>query len=94
MDNATDRKAYMEFHASIKSTDPAYLMLVEDAEKINRIEAARIETPRKAAYAEHRRTVNKEVVTGLVVAGLTESQAKKVITAIVGGLVNHVRINY
>jgi septal ring factor EnvC (AmiA/AmiB activator) len=59
-----------------------------------RIEAERKEAERKAVDVEHRRTVNTEIVAGLVAAGLTESQAKKVITAIVGGLVNHVRINY
>jgi len=34
------RESYMEFHASIKSTDPAYLMLLEDVAKIERFETA------------------------------------------------------
>lgn len=31
-----DRAKYMEFHASIKSTDPAYFMLCEDAKTIKK----------------------------------------------------------
>lgn len=65
----------------------------EAAEKA-RLEAERKESERKAADVEHRRTVNKEVLEGLITAGLTEKQAKAVITAIVGGMVKHTSIKY
>lgn len=57
-------------------------------------EAERVEAERKAADIEHRRTINREVMDGLVSAGISEKQAKEVITAIVGGLIKHVVIKY
>lgn len=65
----------------------------EEAERV-KIEEARKEAERQAANIEHRRAVNKEVLAGLVAAGISEEQAKGVITAIVGGLVKHVSIKY
>lgn len=66
----------------------------KEAAEAARLEAERKEAERKAADVEHRRTINKEIVAGLIEAGISEKQAQLVITAIVGGLINHVRINY
>lgn len=59
-----------------------------------KLEVERKEAERKAADVEHRRTINMEIVAGLIEAGISEKQAQLVITAIVGGMVKHVRINY
>lgn len=65
-----------------------------EAEAAAKVEAERKEAERKAADVEHRRTVNKEAMAGLVSAGVSEDQAKAVITAIIGGLVAHISIKY
>ena len=38
--DATYREKYMEFHKSINSTDPAYLMICEDVAEIERLRSA------------------------------------------------------
>ena len=43
---------------------------------------------------KNKRRVNREVVDDLVAAGLTEEQAKAVVTAIAKGKVRNVRIAY
>jgi hypothetical protein len=65
-------------------------------EEAERQEKARqdAEAARKAADVEHRRTVNQEALAGLIAAGLSEAQGKKVITAVASGLVPHVAIKY
>lgn len=66
----------------------------ETAEKAQ-IEAERKEAERKAAGVEHRRTINREAVKTLMEnSDLTKDQAQKVIGAIAGGLVSHIRIEY
>lgn len=65
-----------------------------EAETAAKAEAERKEAERKAADVEHRRTVNKEVLAGLIDAGISERQAQLVITSIVKGLVKHVSIKY
>ena len=49
---------------------------------------------RRAADAENKRRVNREVVGDLVAAGLTEEQAKAVVTAIARARFCNVRIAY
>ena len=68
--------------------------IAREAANSAKIEAQKREAERQAADIEHRRTVNGDVVEGLVAAGLSDKQAKAVIAAIVGGLVKHVTINY
>ena len=66
----------------------------KEAADIAKAAAEKAEAEKKAADVEHRRAVNKDVLAGLVAAGLSEKSAKDVITAIVGGLVKNVSINY
>lgn len=66
----------------------------KEAAEVASLEAERKEAERKAADIEHRRAINKEIVAGLIEAGISEKQAQLVVTAIVGGMINHVRINY
>jgi len=66
----------------------------KEASEAAKIRAEKAEAERKAADVEHRRSINKEIVSGLIVAGISEKQAQLVITAIVGGMIKHVRINY
>jgi colicin import membrane protein len=65
-----------------------------EAETVAKADAERKAAELKAADVEHRRAVNKEIVACLVAAGISEKQAQNVVTSIIGGLVNHVRINY
>lgn len=65
----------------------------EKAER-EKVEAEKKEAERKAADVEHRRTVNQKIVAELMKTGITEGQAKAVVTAIAGGLVSCVSIQY
>lgn len=48
----------------------------------------------RQADKEHRGKINREVVTALVKTGITEEQAKAVVTAIVKAEIPHTKINY
>jgi hypothetical protein len=59
-------------------------------------EAERIETKRLAREADlnHRKTINNQVISDLLVHGITEAQAKAIITAIAKGEILNVKITY
>jgi peptidoglycan DL-endopeptidase RipA len=59
-------------------------------------ESERIETERLAREADlnHRKTINNQIITDLLVHGITDAQAKAIITAIAKGEVSHVKITY
>ncbi|KXV17123.1 coiled-coil domain-containing protein [Gluconobacter oxydans] len=56
--------------------------------------AQEVEDAKRAANKAHRGKINREVLAGLIEAGLSEDQGKAVIGAILGGSVPHVTIGY
>jgi len=52
------------------------------------------EEKRRAADKAHRATINREVLTDLVAAGLSDEHARQAIAAIVGRKVRHVTLSY
>lgn len=65
----------------------------EKAER-DRIEAEQAETKRREADQDHRRAINRNILTALADCGLDEEQAKAVVIAMSKGQVPHVSIKY
>ena len=62
----------------------------QDAEEAR----VRQETAKREADQEHRRAFNREAAADLVTCGITEDQARAVVTAILGKRVRHISIAY
>jgi colicin import membrane protein len=66
-----------------------------EAERVKR-EAERIESERTAREADlnHRKTINNQIISDLLVYGITDAQAKAIITAIAKGEIPNIKITY
>lgn len=66
----------------------------KERERLAAIEAEKAEAARRSADIEHRKAVNNAAVKVLLEAGITEAQAKEVVTLIAQGAVPNVSIRY
>jgi len=83
-------RAEQEAAERVKQAAEQERQRIEDEERKRQEEDAK-----RQADVEHRRTVNREVLNDLVAhAGVTEDEAKKIVSAIVTGKVKNVIIQY
>lgn len=93
--DAEDR-AERERKASIEREENARKQAIEQEWQRAEAEAKRIadEQAKREADTAHKAKINRATVADMVKAGLTDEQAKKVLTAIVKGLISSVSIHY
>lgn len=85
-----DKKAAEELSLKLKAEAEER---VEKA-RLEKEEKARLEKEKREADIEHRRTINRAVLSCLKEAGFNEIQAVKILKLIVADKIDHVTINY
>jgi len=99
---AQERAERQAQEASEKAEREKQAAIEAEQRKAREAEAARLaeekriadEAAARAADVAHRKAVNKKALTDLVAVGLTEEQARTVITAVAKGEVTAIRITY
>lgn len=89
---AATEKAEREKQAAIEA-EQLKAKLAEDARIAEQKRIAE-EDARRAADKEHRRTINRQVITDLIESGLTQEMAEKALIAIASGKISSVNIKY
>ncbi|TCD17367.1 hypothetical protein E0D81_15355 [Lelliottia amnigena] len=89
---AATEKAEREKQAAIEA-EQLKAKLAEDARLAEQKRIAE-EDARRAADKEHRRTINRQVITDLIESGLTQEMAEKALIAIASGKISSVNIKY
>jgi colicin import membrane protein len=85
-------KAKADAAAAIKKADDE--RAAKEKSDRDRIAADEAETKRREEDKDHRRAINRNILTALLECGLNDEQAKAVIVAVAQGHVPHVSIKY
>lgn len=91
-----DERAERERQMAIVRESQAREQAIEQERQRTAAETKRLadEQARREADTAHKAKINRAAVAGLVQAGLTEEQGKKVVCAIAKGLISNITINY
>ena len=86
---AIERATRAEANAQ-KQADEAAARAKQQAEQQRKADA----DAARAADIDHRSAINREALTGIIAAGVTEPEAIAILTAIIKGKISHIEVKY